>query len=79
MKVNECSIRDVINVFLQVNESSIRDMIDVFLQVNESSINARRDEQNYEWIVPVDYASNLDDFSDSFILNKSQSKYFFSY
>jgi len=45
--------------------------------VNESSINARREEQNYEWIVPVDYGSNLDDFSDSFILNKSQSKLFY--
>ena len=44
------------------------------LQVNESRINARREEQIYEWIVPVDYASNLDDFSDSFILNKSQSR-----
>ena len=43
--------------------------------MNESSINARRDEQNYEWIVPVDYVSNLDDFSDAFILNKSQSKW----
>jgi len=42
--------------------------------VNESSINSRREEQNYEWIVPVDYMSNLEDFSDSFILNRSQSK-----
>ena len=42
--------------------------------MNETSINGRRDEQNYEWIVPIDYASNLDDFSDTFILNKSQSK-----
>ena len=49
------------------------------IQVNESSINARREEQNYEWIVPVDYASNLDDFSDSFILNKSQSKFLLKY
>jgi hypothetical protein len=44
--------------------------------VNESSINARREEQNYEWIVPVDYMSNLDDFSDAFILNRSQSEAF---
>ena len=49
-------------------------LFSIILQVNETSINGRRDEQNYEWIVPIDYASNLDDFSDTFILNKSQSK-----
>ena len=39
-------------------------------------INRRLEEgEDFRWIVPVDYVTNLVDFRDSFILNKTSSKY----
>ena len=47
------------------------------MQLNDSMINRRLEEgEDFRWIVPVDYVTNLVDFRDSFILNKTSSKYF---
>ena len=49
----------------------------VFLQLNDSLINKRLEMDGgteYRWIVPVDYVTNLVDYRDSFILNKTSSK-----
>ena len=48
-----------------------------FLQLNDSLINKRLEMDGgteYRWIVPVDYVTNLVDYRDSFILNKTSSK-----
>ena len=46
-----------------------------FPQINDSVIVGRLDDgQDYKWIVPVDYITNLDEYKDSFIMNKTSSK-----
>ena len=47
------------------------------LQLNDSLINKRLEMDSgteYRWIVPVDYVTNLVDYRDSFIMNKTSSK-----
>ena len=46
-----------------------------FPQINDSVIVGRLDDgQDYKWIVPVDYITNLAEYKDSFVMNKTSSK-----
>ena len=47
----------------------------IFAQINDSVIVGRLDDgQDYKWIVPVDYITNLAEYKDSFVMNKTSSK-----
>lgn len=63
-------------VFDQLNDTNIytirQERFYKAMNINDSSITNRLDQDSdYKWIVPVDYETNLEDFRDSFILNKS--------
>ena len=43
--------------------------------VNDTEINKRKAEQNYQWLVPVSFDTNLEDLPTKYlVLNKSKSK-----
>ena len=53
-----------------------------FLQLNNSLINKRigsedghKHYEDYKWIIPFSYESNLEDFKENFVLNRTHCKY----